>query len=149
MSLSMAIIPFSPSLLVAIGERRRTPRLADHARVMADSIISGFGSLRENNITAAKTAGPAIRGTARGTMNGSFIFFNLSSFFSGGKTIFRASKNRIIPPAIEIVFWSILKNSRNTLPAKLNIIIMIRAIISSLKIILYCLVGGMPFKKET
>lgn len=100
-SRSIAIKPALPKILRRNSPERMTKVLTTQAMKRAaahDPIL--LGSRVAINITIAMVEGPAIIGTAKGTIRGSPCCFNAASSLSSGKIILIEIKKRIIPPAI-------------------------------------------------
>lgn len=84
------------------------------ARMAATQVVAAIPSW-EVCKTLASTAGPAIKGIANGTRNGSLEFVCSDLLLMAGKIICRAMMNKIIPPDIlredelicsELSIWS-------------------------------------------
>jgi hypothetical protein len=103
-----------------------------HARTSAPS-HSGqrCGSRLIINSSVANNDGPATYGIANGTMNGSPVVFSCSDVSAEGKTIRKAIKNRITPPAIVKAGSEICNTCSRNRPAKRKKIITTKAMSSS------------------
>ncbi len=99
---SSAVNPLLPKTLRKRLEESRIILEIIHAHTRANSHIkTREGSRAISNITMVIEDGPAMRGMARGTINGSLSELLPSNIFSElEKTILIAIIKRIIPPAI-------------------------------------------------
>ncbi len=96
---SRAFSPRSPMIFLRRPAHNNIIQLTDQARIKAVSQVSQRSGLRAmSSITIAMAEGPAIRGTARGTINGSPAKLVLKTLSVPEKTIFMAIRNRIMPP---------------------------------------------------
>jgi hypothetical protein len=118
-SLSQARMPRGPRILLRKAEPRRMIVEIVHEMMIAEIGIQVDPACLEYRIIAARTAGPATSGMARGTIKGSFSFpAEISKWVSLGKIILRESKNKIMPPVIKTAYWEIWSASRRKFPTK-------------------------------
>lgn len=98
---SSAVNPLLPKTLRKRLEESRIILEIIHAHTRANSHIkTREGSRAISNITIVIEDGPAMRGMARGTMNGSLSALPSNIFSEPEKIILIAIIKRMIPPAI-------------------------------------------------
>ena len=100
-SLSRAARPLHPKIVLRYEEKKRTKNDPIHAIKMAPIMVRIFDCFAWT-ITAAKTAGPATNGIARGTINGSCSLEGEVLSSEVGKIIFKQIRNKITPPEISM-----------------------------------------------
>ena len=148
-SLSTAFKPFSPNKRCTTFDIDKISALTSHAAqsaIVHSVIILGFWL--DNSINAAIVDGPAIIGTAKGTINGSPPAGRPITPPGGGNIILKAIKNKIIPPAILTVSCLICKKSSNTCPLCKKTNNITSAIHSSRIITIRRLLGSIVFNTD-